>query len=40
MVKFNPIWEMLKKRYAGMVRFKAFRDENENALFVSHNEAY
>jgi len=35
MVKFNPIWEMLKKIYAGMVRFKAFRDENMKAFFVS-----
>lgn len=40
MVNYNSIWEMLKKRYDGMVRFKALRDENENALFVPDNETF
>ena len=39
MVNYNSIWEMLKKRYDGMVRFKAFWDENMKAFFVPHNEA-
>lgn len=38
MVNYNSIWEMLKKRYDGMVRFKEFWDENMKALFVPDNE--
>lgn len=35
MVDYNAIWEMLKKGYNGMVRYKALWDENMKVLFVS-----
>ena len=38
MVNYNSIWEMLKKRYDGMVRFKALWDENMKAFFVPDDE--
>ena len=39
MVNYNSIWKMLKKRYDGMVRFKAFWDENRKAFLFPHDEA-